>query len=82
MGPFSRLYGSAANEHLLERYAEYIQGIYSALIGLATIAVVLVVGWIILRLIFAKSSLRGLYEWLYLAACGGIYLCWIVFFVR
>lgn len=65
-----------------ERYSAYIEQIYSVLIALGILSAVLVAGWLILRAVYAKHSLRDLYEWIYLAFCGGLYLTMIVIFLK
>ncbi len=64
------------------RFQEYLQGIYFALIGLAILAGVLVVGWFVISAIYKKSPLRDLYQWIYLAGCAGVYLGMVAWFVR
>ncbi len=63
------------------RYSDYLQAIYSVLSNLAIVAFVLVLGWFLVKLVYRKSKLLDLYQWIYLAGCAGIYLGLIAYFI-
>jgi len=53
------------------KYAEYLQGYHLVLLILSITSLVMVVGWYLLRRIYAGQE-RQMAEWLYLISCASI----------